>query len=179
MLGESDSSGDEAIFGLSDEEEEEPPKKSKKVTFSKPKPKPKPKAKSEPATPTKKEWDQFLEFMDEKKRTASMKGVAHQNERYCTKSLEHLSENPEIIRRMGNVKWKLERDLTLDDYLAWYAVESGKVQLPPGVLDMVGDPSTLEPPKREIITNLAKEEERKIEEAKPVPGIFSLSHWFL
>lgn len=169
-----DSLGDESVFDISDEDEEEPvKKKSKKVSFAKPKPKAKPKAE-----PTKKEWDQFLQFMDEKQPTAGMKRVAQQNERYCTKSLEHLNENLEIIRRMGNVKWKLEKDLTLDDYLAWYVVESGKVQLPPGALDLVGDPETLEPPKREVITSLQKEEEKKKEEAKPVPGIFSLTRWF-
>ena len=158
---EIDLDGDD-LFGIDLEDEElepepepEPQPKAQPQPKPKPKPEPKPKlkvqfqeeieemAEPKPKSQSKvtkpssspKDWAEFQEFVSKKHgklNSEQSQRLTNYIQTKHPKALEALDQNLELIRRLGNFKYKNVRDLTMDDYLAWFAVETGKVKLPPG-----------------------------------------------
>jgi len=115
-----------------DEDEDEPP--VRKTKFQK--------------DPKKeKEWSDFKKFMKSKQPTSSVQKDFEDFERHWRWELEQVETNLEVVRRVANVKYKPRSQLSMDDYLAWYAVESGKVKLPPGALELINPKSVRVQPK--------------------------------
>lgn len=81
----------------------------------------------------KKEWKEFLKFVGRKKNSKEKPLVSM---RYA-RNLKRIEDNMEIVRRIANVKYKPRDQLTMDDYLAWYAVEEGKVIIPGPLMDLI------------------------------------------
>lgn len=160
-----------------DEEEEEedipPPPPRRKA--------PQPKV----SNPTEKDWKNFVSFVKQKKASRELTNELEERKEEFSESLAHLDENLEIIRRMGNIKFKPEEDLTLDDYLAWYAVDSGKVKLPKGALDLI-NPDSVTVRKQAMAQQIGdlyvKQKNQSLQppsdpENSIIPGLLSLARW--
>lgn len=137
----------------------------------------------EPATPVnEREWKTFIKFVEKRKPSLKVREDMRINKRHYCRSLEHLEENLEIIRRIGNVRFKPVEELTLDDYLAWFAVETGKVKLPKGAIELV-EPQAISVEKENAAIEAVKNTREKKEvlqtqlEPHVVAGWLSLARW--
>ena len=103
----------DGLEGPSEDEEEED------FTPPPPKPKPKPKQAVNP---------EIQAFIDKKK---------HKRVSFQPDSLKAITENLEIVRRLANVKYRPRDQLTMDDYLTWYALDTGRIVLSPPLLSLL------------------------------------------
>lgn len=192
--GEEDDEDDILLGDDDDEEEPSPPPSpppSRRKAPRKPRAPKNPRAlrqKSEVSFDSDKveeDWNDFILFLKEKKASSSVARELAANQSHYSRSLQHLDENLEIIKRMGNVRFKPESELTLDDYLAWYVVDSGKVVLPKGALDLV-DPKAVKVKRQVVAQQLGEINDKAKSPDTPntpdplpqiVPGFFSLARW--
>lgn len=90
----------------------------------------------------KEEWKEFVEFVKKKhgnineQQSERLKNLAQDQ----PESLKKFQKSKEILQRLANMKWKNRDSLTMDDYLAWYAYEKGKIKLPDGALTLLEEP---------------------------------------
>lgn len=135
----SDEDEEEELFEV--EEDPEDPEEEEDIDlqdeeadyFEEPEPKHAPPRDGPKPINTKKEWREFMKFVDRKKqsREKPLQKVKNMDD------LKRIEENMEIVRRIANVKYKPRDQLTMDDYLAWYSVEEGKVVVPGPLLDLI------------------------------------------
>lgn len=81
------------------------------------------------------EWQNFMKF--QKKMQQARPPRIATKPTTDTNKLKRIEDNMEIVRRIANVKYKPQDQLTMDDYLAWYAVEEGKVDIPGPLMDLI------------------------------------------
>lgn len=133
----SDEDEEEELFEVEedpedDEEEDIDLQDEETDYFEEPEPKHAPPRDGPKPINTKKEWREFMKFVDKKKLQP------HQPQRSKNLGeLKRIEENMEIVRRIANVKYKPKELLTMDDYLAWYSVEEGKVSIPGPLMDLI------------------------------------------
>lgn len=152
-----------------------PAQPARKEPTPKPQPKPKPEPRSfDPVL--ERDWSSFVEFIKVKHGKLNSEQTSYMNDwkNRDPNALSEFNQKLELLRRIGNVKYKNPSQLTMDDYLAWYALETGKVTLGEPVERLIG----LERSKPTASAPKAVPARAQINfSRRPTPGPWNFVNW--
>lgn len=88
------------------------------------------------------EWSEFVEWMYKKNgnMTPYQRTELLRAPETDPAALKKFRQQIELIKRLGNAKWKEEKELTVDDMLAWFLYEKGRLDLPKGAASLLHEP---------------------------------------